>query len=323
MSLTIFLSLLTFVKFTGPAEASKGDWEKLNQALKPRLAPLHYEISQCDPNNPSQVEQLGDSLSQVMREFFVQHEDFFLDEAAKAPGKEYIAHNNQTIAQLEEKKKSLKRVAFGPEGSHEKRKEFYQCLQAIGELKRKEKMKQNLKAKAYHEKQFHKNRFKYSKEIVTGTFGKPDVQPTYDLQTANQFYTSTYSHHKVIDHSQLNWFPQLPTSPDKPDFVQFNTTPIRPRDIGSILAKSNKKSAPGPDGISYMTLFKLESTHHILATLFNKVLTSGAHPPSWGESVVKLAHKKGDPKEPTNFRMIPLTALVVLGKLITFFSHNV
>ena len=88
MSLSIFLSLLTFVKFTGQSEASKSDWEKLNQALKIRLAPLHYEISQCDPTNPGQVEQLGDSLSVVLREFFVQHEDFFLDEAAKAPGKE-------------------------------------------------------------------------------------------------------------------------------------------------------------------------------------------------------------------------------------------
>ena len=136
---------------------------------------------------------------------------------------------------------------------------------------------------------------------MNGTFGKPDVQPTYDIQTANQFYTSTYSQHKVIDHSKLNWFPQLPTSPDKTDFTHFNTDPFRPRDIRSILAKSNKKSAPGPDGITYMTLFKLESTHHILATFFNKVLTSGAHPPSWGESVVNLHTKKVTQKTQQTF----------------------
>ena len=73
MSLSIFLSLLSFVKFTGPIDASKSDWEKLNQALKPRLAPLRYEISQCDPSNPDHVEHLGDSLSQVMWEFFVEN----------------------------------------------------------------------------------------------------------------------------------------------------------------------------------------------------------------------------------------------------------
>ena len=122
MSLPIFLSLLSFVKFTGPAEAGKSDWEKLNQALKPRLAPLHYEISQCDSNNPSQVEHLGDSLSLVIREFFVEHEEFFLDEAAKAPGKKYVAHNNQTITQLEEKKKALRREAFGAGGLRKREK---------------------------------------------------------------------------------------------------------------------------------------------------------------------------------------------------------
>ena len=212
MSLSIFLSLLSFVKFTGPSDAGKSDWEKLNQALKPRLAPLHYEISQCDSSNPDQVEHLGDSLSQVMREFFVEHEDFFLDEAAKVPGKKYIAHKDQTIAQLEEKKKILRREAFGPEGSEEKRKQFYQCLQAISELKQIEKKKEELKSKAFHEKQFHRNRYRYSKQIVTDTFGKPDVQPSYDKQTADRFYTSTYSQHREIDHTQLNWFPHLPTS---------------------------------------------------------------------------------------------------------------
>ena len=107
MSLPIFLYLFSFVKFTGPAEAGKSDWEQINKALKPRLAPLHYEISQSDPNNPEQVEQLGDSLSLVIREFFAENEDFFLGEAAKVPGKKYISHNDQTITQLEEKKKNL------------------------------------------------------------------------------------------------------------------------------------------------------------------------------------------------------------------------
>ena len=130
MSLPTFLYLLSFVKFTVPTEAGKSDWEQINKALKPRLAPLHYEISQCDPNEPEQVEQLGDSLSVVMREFFVEHEDFFLDEAAKVPGKKYVSHNDQTITQLEEKKKKLRFENFGPKDLKGK-KELCQCLQAI------------------------------------------------------------------------------------------------------------------------------------------------------------------------------------------------
>ena len=116
-----------------------------------------------------------------------------------------------------------------------------------------------------------------------------------------------------IDFTQLNWFPHLPASPETPNFTQFNTAPIRPRDIRSILAKCNKKSAPGPDGITYLTLLKLESTHHILATFFNKIFLSGAHPPTWGESLVKLIHKKGDTAVPSNFRMIALSGCI--GKL--------
>ena len=91
----------------------------------------------------------------------------------------------------------------------------------------------------------------------------------------------------------MHWFPHLPTSPESPTFVKFDITPFRPRDIKIILSRANKKSAPGPDGITYNTLLKLESIHHILATLFNKVFESGAHPPSWGESLVKLINKKG------------------------------
>ena len=77
-----------------------------------------------------------------------------------------------------------------------------------------------------------------------------------------------------------------------------------------VLAKSNKKSAPGPDGIAYSVLFKLESIHHILATYYNKVYTHGSPPSSWGESVIKLAHKKGATDVPTNFRMIALSGSI-------------
>ena len=329
MSLPIFLYLLSFVKFTGPTEASQSDWQRLNQALKPRLALLHQQIAQCDQNHPDDVEQLGDSLSLVIRDFFVEDEDFFLDEAAKVPGKRYISHSNQTITQLDEKKKILRREAFGANGSEEKRKEFYLCIQAISELKQIEKKKQELKSTAYHEKQFHRNRYRYSKQTVSDTFGKVDVQPSYDKQAADHFYTSTYSEHKEVDHTQLNWFPHLPTSPNIADFTHFNNAPIRPRDIRSVLSKSNKKSAPGPDGITYNTLLKLDCTHHILATLFNKVLISGAHPPSWGESVVKLLYKKGDSADPSNFRMIALTGcigksyhLILSERLSTFLTSN-
>ena len=199
---------------------------------------------------------------------------------------------NNTIKELEVLKVKLRAEAFGPNGSEQKRKDFYQCIQAISELKRREKRKQEEKNTAFHEKQFHRNRYKYSKDIVNGTFGKENAPPSYDKATADQFYSSTYSVPKDIDFTQLHWFPHLPTSPENPDCTPFNISPFKPRDIKRVLSKSNKSSAPGPCGITYRTLLKLETTHHILATYFNKVFMSGAHPTSWGESVVKLIHKK-------------------------------
>ena len=96
-----------------------------------------------------------------------------------------------------------------------------------------------------------------------------------------------------------------------------------------MLANANKKSAPGPDGVSFSVLSKLDSTHHVLATLFTKVLSLGSPPSSWGESVVKLIHKKGDPSNPSNFRMIALSGcigktyhLLLNQRLISYIIDN-
>ncbi len=110
----------------------------------------------------------------------------------------------------------------------------------------------------------------------------------------------------------LNWFPYLPLGNDAA-YTEFNLNPIRPRDILTILKHKNATSAPGPDGLMYGVLRKLPSTHHLLATLFSKLLVSGDPPLSWSRSNVTLIHKSGDTDKPENFRMISLTSCV--GKL--------
>ena len=89
--------------------------------------------------------------------------------------------------------------------------------------------------------------------------------------------------------------------------------PIRPRDIRKLLNSKKPTSAPGPDGLMYGMLRKLPSTHHILATLFTKLIFTGEPPKSWSKSTVTLIHKAGDTDDPGNFRMISLTSCV--GKL--------
>ena len=157
---------------------------------------------------------------------------------------------------------------------------------------------------------------------------KEQIQPTFTKDSADIFYPSIYSTPRQINLPDHHWFP--PTiAPDTDGFVPFDNSPIRPRDIRSVLSNANKNSAPGPDGLSYGVLSKLDSTHLILATLFNKVQTLGSAPPSWGESVVKPIYKKGDTSDPSNFRMISLTGcigktyhLILAKKLTNYLTVN-
>ena len=57
----------------------------------------------------------------------------------------------------------------------------------------------------------------------------------------------------------------------EPACVIYNSH-FKPRDVRNVLKNSIKKSAPGPDGVSYSALFKLEGTHYIQFTLFTKRL---------------------------------------------------
>ena len=92
-----------------------------------------------------------------------------------------------------------------------------------------------------------------------------------------------------------------------------------------VLKSANLNSSPGPDGLPYGILFNLPCTHHTLATLFNKVLATSAVPATWGESSLKLIHKKGTTDDPGNFRPIALSNTIVktlhliLAKRVTSF----
>ena len=102
MSVPLFISLLSFIKFTGPTDADKKDWTTLSNTLKIRLAPLHQEIGLATDR------ALGDRLSVDIQNFFVENSDFFEDEASRAPLSKFVNHNNSTITELEELKKRLR-----------------------------------------------------------------------------------------------------------------------------------------------------------------------------------------------------------------------
>ena len=88
--------------------------------------------------------------------------------------------------------------------------------------------------------------------------GKEQVQPSFTKISADTFYPHTYSTPRTINLPDLHWFPPILTTPDTEGFVSFDNSPIKPRDIRKVLSKANKNSAPGPDGVSYGVLLKLE-----------------------------------------------------------------
>ena len=87
----------------------------------------------------------------------------------------------------------------------------------------------------------------------------------------------------------------------------------RPCDIKKALLKKSPNSCPGDDEILYGFLTRLPSTHHLLATMFTMIRKSSTAPDIWASSRITLIHKGGNKDDPTQFRMISLTANV--GKL--------
>ena len=185
-----FLSLLTFPRFTTPSEVENSEWKRLDKELKLRLAPIHHLIGQC--SDPEDLKVLGNRVSIEIATFCLENKELF-EEKVEKDSEKFVQHPNKTISELDILKKVLKKEAFKEGAGPEKRKEFYDTLKAISDLKAKEKFKQDLKTGAFQEKKFNQNKFKFAKEIVSGTFGKETVKPSFTVHTANTYYPSTYS----------------------------------------------------------------------------------------------------------------------------------
>ncbi|GBN95984.1 putative RNA-directed DNA polymerase from transposon X-element, partial [Araneus ventricosus] len=75
-------------------------------------------------------------------------------------------------------------------------------------------------------------------------------------------------------------------------------------------------SSPGPDGIHYHLLKKLnDRSLNIILSLFNRIWNEQVYPVTWGKAFIVPILKVGkDPQEPTNYRPIALTSC--LSKLM-------
>ena len=88
--------------------------------------------------------------------------------------------------------------------------------------------------------------------------------------------------------------------------------------IMAILSKIRRDGAPGPNGLPG-SLFREDCTFwsERLAPIFQHCFQTGTVPASWRGSILHPIHKKGDPLDPSNYRLIAL--LVIEGKAYASF----
>jgi hypothetical protein len=311
--LTSALSVDFFPRFDIP-ELLKDEWLELDANLKKELAPFNHYLSKV--TNDLDIAILGDQIGYTISNFLEANPAIF-EKKTKGGNSAYIKNDSKTLTELRSIKKELRRQlqSKNPPPSLSKsaslNKEIWSCIKAISDVKRLEKKKSKEKSVLHQEGLFRKNKFDFSKQCINGTLGCDSAKPTFSKETADRHYTGTYDIPIVTDIGKLSWFhPVSSIGPGESDFIDFENTVIKPREVREILKKANHKSSPGPDGVTYGVLHHLPCTHLVLATLFSHVLRSGVPPKSWSASFIKLIHKAGSKDDPSNFRPIALSNCV-------------
>ena len=288
-------------------QLSEREWGDLDKELNIILSQWHRHLANATSQN---ISDINDLIIQDIRTFLISKPDLFLEN--KTPSQihsGFISREPRTLMQLRALKRTLQKEAHRPGATSEARQEWRACVKAIQHLKQRHENIQQSKTTKFQEDRYRKDFYWFAKSAIKGTLGKTPGAVKFSKEVADNFYPSTYSTPHTINRDQLGWIPGV----DPSSFtVPFDTTIITPGLVKATLAKTTKCSSPGPDGIRYGILHNLPSTHHIMATLYTKVLELGTPPTSWGESSITLIHKKGPEEDPTNFRMIALAP--VFGK---------
>ena len=291
-----------FLRFVVPNLPTSA-WTSHNQQLTELLQPLHHALAVGD----MLPHEAGDCFNLALFDFLKDKPEFV--ELPK-DNTTYCRRENKTLDEARICKNKLRKKAFNKWSTTEDRQNFYQALHTYDFLKKESEKNTTIHCTKYEEKKYRTDFWNFSKKLVNGLLYDTPKHPTFDKTQADTFFQQKYNRSTQLNHSDLNWFPHLPVEQNN---HTFSMDPIKPKEIKSILKHKTSNSAPGPDRITYGILKKLPTTHHFMATLFNKITSHGLPPSSWCNSNIILLHKKGDTDIPSNFRMIALASCV--GKL--------
>ncbi len=267
------------------------EWASANSELKTCLGPLHHDLG----TGTISPKVTGDQFNVLVCDFLEKHPEFQEDQEINT----YYKNTPQNLEQAKKAKNHLRKKAQRKDATPEDRHLLREAVRAHSFLKKQQKRKGDSKNARYLEKLYHKNFWDFASKTCSGTLQKQPEKPTFTKEYADQYYTNKYSVSNPIEVTKLNWFPHLPDTGNGP--VPFDLGPIKPSEIKKILQTKNATSAPGPEGLLYGILRKLPTTHHLMGTLFSKLIVDGDPPESWSNSRISLIYKANDSIDPGNF----------------------
>lgn len=102
------------------------------------------------------------------------------------------------------------------------------------------------------------------------------------------------------------------------------------RKFCNLISKLGLNKSPGNDGLgAEFYVHTRNDIAPVLCSLFNKILSTGSFPKSWGESVICPLRKSGPKSDPNNYRGISLTttlykifSIVMNSRLYAWAENN-
>ena len=104
-------------------------------------------------------------------------------------------------------------------------------------------------------------------------------------------------------------------------YVDELDTPITMSEVETAIHHLKPDKAAGDDNIrSEFILYGSKSLKSSILILFNKLYDTSFYPEIWSTGVIVPIYKKGDPKQPANYRGITLTS--TMSKLFTYILNQ-
>ena len=147
---------------------------------------------------------------------------------------------------------------------------------------------------------------KKQKKVAIGPIQQEDGNMCGDSKKMAELLNAHYS--RVFTTED----PNLPPDPVVSDCPRMANIVFTPKIVADILRSIKNSSSPGPDEISQRVLKETADAVSLpLSILFQKSLASGMVPTDWKRANVVPIFKSGTKRDPSNYRPISLTSVVV------------